>query len=203
MDMKGLDSKQFEMVKYLHTIFLLIVLVSLMVSCSKDKNNKEVLSGSLELNGEYFGLNNALLMDWGEYNGMDETYDGHHVILGLYSPEAEIIINDDQEIDSIGGIGHAVQFELFAKDPRNIVKQDFVLSGEHTTGTYSFGIVYSDFPFGTGSMWDGDVVEAGVLSLSVNGSTLSVSSSLYLESGSKAGLDYEGSYIFLQPPPEE
>ncbi len=170
-------------------------------SCETEKTQRKI--GQMEFEENVYILNKAIVLSWGEYNGMDEPYDGHHVILGLYSPEAEIILNDDMEVDSIAGTGHGVQFELFAENPQDIELQDFILSGDHKTGTYTFGLVYIDFPFSTGSMWDGKVVEDGLLTISVTDESLKVAGSFSLNTGEKLQIDYEGEYLFLQPPQEE
>ncbi len=72
-------------------------------------------------------------------------------------------------------------------------------NGLHLTGTYSFGIIYTNFSFDTGSMWDGEFVQVGNLMLDINKEIITFSAKLILPEGDSAIIEYKGNYLFLEP----
>ena len=182
--------------KLLHS-FCIINICLLFFSC-ETKQEEITKIGNLHINGKSYTLDKALVQDWGKYQGFDESYEGHHIILGFFSPEAILHLTDDGEVDSISGTGHAAQFELFADHPQDIASQSFTLSGEYVPGTYSFGIIYTDFFFDTGSIWDGEFVQAGDLILNIDEESIALWAELKLPEGDTAVIEYLGDYLFLE-----
>jgi len=180
---------------YVYHMFFFVLLF--FASCEDEKENQG--KGTLIVGEKSYELDKALLLTWGEFNGMDEPYEGHHLILGVFSPEVDFLVGDDQEVDSITGTGQGAQFELFASNPQSITNQVFTLTGTHTLNTFSFGGIYVDFPFDTGSMWEGLFMESGTLTLSTDNQTLTLKVSFVLPGGETGTINYEGDYSFLEP----
>ena len=68
--------------KLLHS-FCVISICFLFFSC-ETKEEKITKIGNLQVNEKSYTLDKALVQDWGKYQGFDESYEGHHIILGFF-----------------------------------------------------------------------------------------------------------------------
>lgn len=178
--------------------FIILSLTVLLLSCDKESNTTVVTNGTLTIDDKSYILDKALVMNWGEYNGMDEYFEGYRMIIGLYSPDVSIQIANN-EVEALLGTGHGAEFELLTESTDNITFKEFTLSSSYTVNTFTFAVIYQDFSFDTDEMQDGKYIADGKLSLELKNDVLTFSSTLKLVSGEEVTINYSGSYTFIEP----
>lgn len=179
-------------------VFVLTMLLPIsllfITNCQKECDCES--QNHLEFANNSIPLNKAILENWGVHV-QDEAYQGYRLIVGAFSPEVTIHISDF-DVDSLSGRGHGILFELFSSEPNNFSSADFTYSMEHTTGTFSFGLLYHDFLFEHDDWLEEEFINSGNLALTVNDDKLTLEFTGHLESGELVTAYYSGEYIFRE-----
>lgn len=174
----------------------IILIISLITfgSCKKDCdcNNQN----RLEFDNKTISLNKAILENWGEHV-QDEAYEGYRLIVGAFSPEVTIH-SSNSDVDSLSGLGHGILFELFSGSPNNFNTTDFTYSADHSSGTFSFGVIYNDFLFDHDDWLEEEFINKGNLSLTAKDGILTLEFTGYFEAGGYVTAYYSGEYLFLE-----
>lgn len=179
-------------IKNLPNATLLIFMLFGSSGCKKECDCENL--NRLEFAENTIGLNKAILENWGVHT-IDEPYEGYRLIVGVFSPEV-IIHHEDSDVDSLSGLGHGIQFELFSEKPIDFGITQFTGSADHIIGTFSFGLVYHDFRFNYDDWLDEEFIASGDLSLQVMGNELILEFTGILESGELVTASYTGEFIY-------
>lgn len=167
-------------------------------ACEKESTDPQI-DNSLTIDGQNTELIQAIVQNNGEYDGFDESFEGHHMIIGIYSSEVTIV-HENGIIDEFTGTGDGVEFEIFAENPASISNQVYELSDEYTSNTFSFAAVYSNFNFETGSLIDALSISDGTLTVSLTERELTLNSTLTIHpTGEIVTVSYKGDYIESVP----
>lgn len=172
------------MKKTLNLIMLLLAATYFLSSCSKDEEPK-VKENVIILDGTEYSISQAVTLEYG--GSVDEGYN-----FDLYIGSSGL---DFSEIDNTGisGKGNILYFELWSTSTTGLAAGTYTASSSFVPNTYTSSYIAINYDTATDEVDEEyDEVATGGITISVSGSTYTVTFDLTLPAGKKMTGNYTG-----------
>lgn len=174
--------------KYLSCLLLLVVIV---ISCGKDKDDGSTPTNYLKVDGEYYELSYGYQEDW----GTGDYYAGNNVDVVLISDGITI----DFDTYDVTGVGNVIYFEFFTAGDTGIGAGEYVYadSEPYATGTFDDGEYLVNFDVATEEAEDSGYFTGGTITVKRSGSVYEIAIDAIDSSGKKITGYYKGPLILV------